>query len=55
MAEQIFIIEGGTLTKFECDDYVQEVYIFGKSEQMPGNRKENHNGRPERHADKIGA
>lgn len=27
MAEQIFIIEGGTLTKFECDDYVQEVYI----------------------------
>ena len=27
MAEQIFIIEDGTLTKFECDDYVQEVYI----------------------------
>lgn len=27
MAEQIFIIEGVTLTKFECDDYVQEVYI----------------------------
>lgn len=46
MAEQIFIIEGVTLTKFECDDYVQEVYIP---------KKENHNGRPERHADKIGA
>ena len=27
MAEQIFIIENGTLTKFECDDYVEEVYI----------------------------
>ena len=27
MAEQIFIIEDGTLTKFECDDYVEEVYI----------------------------
>jgi len=27
MAEQIFIIEDGTLTKFETDDYAQEVYI----------------------------
>ena len=27
MAEQIFIIEDGTLTKFECDDYVEVVCI----------------------------
>ena len=27
MAEQIFIIEDGTLTKFECDDYVEDIYI----------------------------
>ena len=27
MAEQIFIIENGTLTKFEADDFVDEVYI----------------------------
>ncbi len=27
MAEQVFIIEDGTLTKFECDDYAEEVYI----------------------------
>ncbi len=27
MAEQIFIIEDGTLTKFECDDYIKVVYI----------------------------
>lgn len=27
MAEQIFIIEDGTLTKFECDDYAEGVYI----------------------------
>ena len=27
MAAQIFIIEDGTLTKFECDDYVEKVYI----------------------------
>lgn len=27
MSEQIFIIEDGTLTKFENDDYVEEVYI----------------------------
>lgn len=27
MAEQIFIIEDGTLTKFECDDYVEVVYV----------------------------
>lgn len=27
MAEQIFIVEDGTLTKFEQDDYVEEVYI----------------------------
>lgn len=27
MAEQIFIVEDGTLTKFECDDYVEAVYI----------------------------
>ncbi len=25
MSAQIFIIEDGTLTKFECDDYVEEV------------------------------
>ena len=27
MAEQIFIIEDGTLTKYEADDYIEEVYI----------------------------
>jgi len=27
MAEQISIIEDGTLTKLECDDHVEEVYI----------------------------
>ena len=27
MAEQIFIIEEGTLTKYEADDYVEVVYI----------------------------
>ena len=27
MAEQIFIVEDGTLTKFESDDYVEEVYV----------------------------
>jgi len=27
MAEQIFIIEDGTLTKYEADDYVEVVYI----------------------------
>ena len=27
MAEQIFIVEDGTLTRFETDDYVEEVYI----------------------------
>ncbi len=27
MAEQIFIVENGTLTKFETDDFVEEVYI----------------------------
>ena len=27
MAEQIFIIEDGTLTKFECDDYVEVVCV----------------------------
>ena len=27
MAEQILIIEDGTLTKFECDDYVEVVCI----------------------------
>lgn len=27
MSEQIFIIEDGTLTKFEADDYIEEVYI----------------------------
>lgn len=27
MAEQIFIIEDGTLTKYETDEYVREVYI----------------------------
>ena len=27
VAEQIFIIEDGTLTKFECDDYVEVVCI----------------------------
>lgn len=27
MAEQIFIIEDGTLTKFEADDYIEKVYI----------------------------
>ena len=25
--EQIFIIEDGTLTKYETDDYVEEVYM----------------------------
>ena len=27
MAEQIFIIEDGPLTKYEADDYVEVVYI----------------------------
>ncbi len=27
MSEQIFIVENGTLTKFETDDFVDEVYI----------------------------
>ncbi|MBQ8305299.1 MAG: hypothetical protein IJX90_03670 [Blautia sp.] len=39
MAEQIFIIEDGTLTKFECDDYVEVVCIpdiYGK----PGSEAE---------------
>ena len=27
MAARIFIIENGTLTNFECDDYVEKVYI----------------------------
>ena len=27
MSEQIFIVENGTLTKFETDDYVEVVYI----------------------------
>lgn len=27
MAEQILIIEDGTLTKYEADDYVEVVYI----------------------------
>ena len=27
MAEQIFIVEDGTLTKFEADEHVREVYI----------------------------
>lgn len=27
VAEQIFIIEDGSLTKFECDDYVEVVCI----------------------------
>ena len=27
MSEQIFVIEDGILTKFECDDYVEAVYI----------------------------
>ena len=27
MAEQVFIVEDGTLTKYETDDYVKEVYI----------------------------
>ncbi len=27
MAEQILIIEDGTLTKFEADDYVEKVYV----------------------------
>ena len=27
MSEQIFIVENGTLTKFEADDYIEKVYI----------------------------
>ena len=27
MSEQIFVVEDGTLTKFEADDYIEEVYI----------------------------
>ncbi len=27
MAEQIFIVENGTLTKFEADEHVREVYV----------------------------
>ncbi|MBQ9545561.1 MAG: leucine-rich repeat domain-containing protein [Clostridia bacterium] len=27
MSEQIFIVEDGTLTEFEADDFVEEVYI----------------------------
>ena len=27
MSEQIFIVENGTLTKFEADDYIETVYI----------------------------
>ena len=60
MAEQILIIEDGTLTKFECDDYravkpkdtqktISGVITstspnFGRLKPMPGNRKEKHNG-----------